>query len=183
MVCMYTPSMIPALLVAALLQSPAEARTLRAPPPVPTVPAVEAVSPAAALATPSFPAGHWRGPFGPAAENAFFDATYTTNDGGVVLSASRMLQAGAVTHFEFERFAIVDNALTLTPFPDGKETVSFTYVPSENGPTRAVFANPQHDYPTRLEYALVEPDHLTIRLSAPAATDPGTLVFDLRRAP
>lgn len=177
--------LVAALLLAAAPAGPAQARPTAPPRTAGADAAADTAADAAAaaaLASLSFLAGHWRGPFGPDSANIIFDATYTTSE-GIVLSASRMLQGGTVTRFEFERFAIVDDALTLTPYPGGKETVSFKYVPSESSAAQAVFTNPRHDYPTQLVYALVEPDHLTITLSAPAAKDPQTMVFDLWRAP
>lgn len=165
------------LLAALLLASPADAGPAAVPAPTPVAP-----DPAAVLAGLSFLTGHWRGTVGPPGAGIVAEAAYTSSEGGMVLSASRTLQGGKVTSFEFERFAIVDGIVTLTPYPGGNETASFRYVPAESGAAKAVFANPGHDYPTELTYALVGPDHLVITLSGRAAGNP-ELAFDLRRAP
>ncbi|MES2642306.1 MAG: DUF6265 family protein [Myxococcota bacterium] len=165
-------------LALALLLPAAHARKPPPPPPV-TAPA-PAPDPAAVLAGLSFLTGHWRGPLGP---DTIFDATYTTSDGGLVLSASRTIEAGQATSYEFERFAVVDGVVTLTPFPGGKETVSFRYVPAESAPGKAVFTNPKHDFPTELTYALVAPARLVITLSGKAAGSADVMVFDLAREP
>lgn len=124
--------------------------------------------------------GDWAGTF---AGHRFL-ARYTSPEGGMILSVSKQIDDGRVTLFELERFHVADGEVTLTPYPFGKaggDTFKLTdYDPSVK---RAMFSNPDHDYPTELTYEQAEPDRLTITLSGKARGSARVLVADLRRVP
>ena len=107
--------------------------------------------------------GVWRGRVG----SRDFEARYTSSEGGLVLSASKYTANGNAVGFEFERFEKKNGSWVLTPYPDGKSSVSFRL--SDHDPTarRAVFENPAHDFPTRISYQRVADDSLTILVSGP----------------
>jgi hypothetical protein len=107
--------------------------------------------------------GTWRGQIG----DRMFEARYTGTDGGQVLSASKYIKGGNAACFEFERFEEQGDSLILTPFPEGKSSVSFRLAELDPKARRAVFENPDHDFPTRISYQRVARDRLTILVSGP----------------
>jgi hypothetical protein len=107
--------------------------------------------------------GVWRGKIGA----RDFEARYTSPDGGLILSASKYIAGGKAVGFEFERFEEKDGTVVLTPYPDGKSSVSFRLTDFDHKARRAVFENPAHDFPTRISYQRVAEDSLTILVSGP----------------
>lgn len=107
--------------------------------------------------------GIWRGEIG----GRDFEAHYTGTDGGQVLSASKYTEKGNPAGFEFERFEQRGDTLVLTPFPEGKSSVSFPLAEYDAQARRAVFENLAHDFPTRISYQRVAKDRLTILVSGP----------------
>jgi hypothetical protein len=108
--------------------------------------------------------GSWRGSIG----GREFLAHYTGAEGGQILSASKYTEAGKPAGFEFERFEQRGDSLVLTPFPEGKASVSFSLVEYDPQHRRAVFENLAHDFPTRISYHRPERNRLTILVSGPA---------------
>ncbi len=107
--------------------------------------------------------GTWQGKIG----ERDFEARYSGADGGQVLSASKYTKEGVAAGFEFERFEELDGTLVLTPFPEGKSSVTFKLAELEPTSRRAVFENLAHDFPTRLSYQRVADNRLTILVSGP----------------
>ena len=107
--------------------------------------------------------GTWQGKVG----ERDFEARYSGADGGQVLSASKYTKEGVAAGFEFERFEELDGTLVLTPFPEGKSSVTFKLAELEPTSRRAVFENLAHDFPTRLSYQRVADNKLTILVSGP----------------
>ena len=107
--------------------------------------------------------GVWRGRIG----GREFEARYSGADGGQVLSASKYTKDGAAAGFEFERFQELDGTLVLTPFPEGKSSVTFKLAELDPQSRRVVFENLAHDFPTRLSYQRVADNKLTILVSGP----------------
>lgn len=107
--------------------------------------------------------GTWRGRIG----SREFETRYTGPDGGQILSASKYTENGAPAGFEFERFEQRGDTLLLTPFPEGKSSVSFPLSEYDAKSRRAVFENLTHDFPTRISYQRVARDRLTILVSGP----------------
>jgi len=107
--------------------------------------------------------GTWQGKVG----ERDFEARYSGADGGQVLSASKYTKNGAAAGFEFERFEELDGMLVLTPFPEGKSSVTFKLAELDSKSRRAVFENLAHDFPTRLSYQRVADNKLTILVSGP----------------
>jgi hypothetical protein len=107
--------------------------------------------------------GIWQGKIG----GRDFEAQYSGPDGGQVLSASKYTKDGKPAGFEFERFEEIEGTLVVTPFPEGKSSVTFKLSELEPKSRRAVFENLAHDFPTRLSYQRVAENKLTILVSGP----------------
>ena len=122
--------------------------------------------------------GTWRGQIG----GRDFEARYSGADGGQVLSASKYTRGGLAAGFEFERFEEQGDSLILTPFPEGKSSVTFRLAELDIKGRRAVFENLAHDFPTRLSYQRVANDRLTILVSGPGEDgNEQVLTYSLRR--
>ena len=107
--------------------------------------------------------GIWQGRIG----GRDFEAHYTGAEGGQILSASKYTEEGKPVGFEFERFEQRGDTLVLTPFPEGKSSVSFPLAEYDGQNRRAVFENLAHDFPTRISYQRVARNRLTILVSGP----------------
>lgn len=104
----------------------------------------------------AFLAGTWR--------NEWYEATYTTPAGGMVLSVNKEFRNGKVTFFELERFDVQNGRVVMQPYLNGKQSpVSFPLHVLEPG--RAHFSNPAHDFPQDLVYERVGGNKLQIRLT------------------
>jgi Domain of unknown function (DUF6265) len=122
--------------------------------------------------------GTWRGQIG----GRDFEARYSGADGGQVLSASKYTKDGLPAGFEFERFEEQGDSLILTPFPEGKSSVTFRLAELDVEGRRAVFENLAHDFPTRLSYQRVANDRLTILVSGPGEDgNEQVLTYSLKR--
>ena len=127
-------------------------------PPAPAAPAA-ATKGVAALA---WLEGQWH------TEDGKWEACYSSPVGGEIVSATKKIEDGKVTLFDFERFREVDGVVVLTPFPHGKASVDFkerASTPPAGGKI-AIFDNPEHDFPQRIRYTLTADGHLKIMLMA-----------------
>jgi Domain of unknown function (DUF6265) len=123
--------------------------------------------------------GTWYGRIG----GRDFEAHYTGVEGGQVLSASKYTEDSKPAGFEFERFEQRGDTLLLTPFPEGRSTVSFTLAEYDAAARRAVFENLSHDFPTRISYQRLTRDRLTILVSGPGEDGKEqVLTYDLKRS-
>jgi Domain of unknown function (DUF6265) len=122
--------------------------------------------------------GVWRGEIG----GRQFEARYTSPEGGQILSASKYTEKGKPAGFEFERFEQRGDTVLLTPFPQGKSSVTFPLTDYNAKGHRAVFENLAHDFPTRISYQLLGKDRLTILVSGPGEDgNEQVLIYSLRR--
>ena len=122
--------------------------------------------------------GTWRGKIG----GREFEAHYTGVNGGQILSASKYTENGKPAGFEFERFQQQGDTLVLTPFPEGKSSVSFPLAEYDPKGKRAVFENLAHDFPTRISYQRTAGNRLTILVSGPGEDGKEqVLTYDLQR--
>ncbi len=127
----------------------------------------------AQLAQLDFLAGTWR--------NDWFEATYTTPAGGMVLSVNKEFRDGKVSFFEIERFDVRDGKVTMQPFLNGKQAPVAFPLHALAG-KRAHFRNAAHDFPQDLVYERVADDRLLIELTGVEGGQARQLRFDLRRA-
>jgi hypothetical protein len=101
-----------------------------------------------ALETLRFMSGCWRGQ--PDARGTVIEEHYTPPSANLILGTTRYLRDGRAVSFEFARIDRTDQAVILTPMPNGRGSVAFTLVIDPAG--RAVFENRTHDFPNRIIY-------------------------------
>jgi Domain of unknown function (DUF6265) len=116
--------------------------------------------------------GQWIGDF----EGNRFEAHYSGPDGNVILSASKEFTKKGC-FFEFERFEESQGTVILTPYPNGKESVSFKLVNYNPSLKKASFENLDHDFPTDITYHRVTEDSLKIYVGGPSKD--GRIVFQV----
>lgn len=127
--------------------------------------------------------GSWSGEVKGAGATTRFEAHYTAPQGGVILGSSKAFKPdGKMSWFEFERFELRDGALRVTPYPNGKASVTFTLVEYDPAAKKAVFANPEHDYPNRITYQRAAGDRLVL-VVAGESKDAPVMEFTLSRQP
>ncbi len=128
-------------------------------------------------------AGSWSGDILGAGASTRFETHYTTPQGGVILSTSKAFgKDGKLRWFEFERFEVKDGVLQVVPHPNGVASVPFTLAEYDPAAKKAVFANPQHDYPNRITYHRVAEDRLLIVVAGETLEAP-VMRFLLSRQP
>lgn len=91
-------------------------------------------------------AGAWCGE----SDKATAEEHWIAPHGGVILGVHRDVREGRGTFFEYLRIVDEDGAVVYYASPAGRAATPFTLV--ESGERRAVFANPEHDYPQRIIY-------------------------------
>jgi Domain of unknown function (DUF6265) len=104
-----------------------------------------AVLPASVSAL-SWMAGAWGG----TVDGMEMEEHWTTAKGGSLIGMHRDIAKGRTVSFEFLRVEEQDGGLVYLSSPKGAAVTRFRLV--EAGPMRAVFANPQHDFPQRIIY-------------------------------
>lgn len=90
-------------------------------------------------------AGHWGG----TVDGVVMEEVWLAPAGGVMPGTHRDLR-GARSSFEFMRIAETSAGIVFYAQPGGNAATAFRLV--ESGERRAVFANPQHDFPQRIVY-------------------------------
>jgi len=110
-----------------------------------------------------------------------FEAHYTTPGGGMMFSISKFMEDGKAVYFDFERIQVIDGVVVLTPYPGGKESVPFRLAGYDPKVKKAIFKNPEHDFPKQLQYELVGPDDLVIQVSGTQDGKEATMRFELKR--
>ncbi|MCP3981027.1 MAG: hypothetical protein GY716_17155 [bacterium] len=119
--------------------------------PTPSAPVAAAGSTdadSAALGDLGWMTGFWRSERdGNVAEEYWTDAA-----GGVMLGLHRDVRGSGKAFFEYLRIEQTDEGVVYLASPRGAAPTPFRLV--ENGPGRAVFANPEHDWPTSITYRL-----------------------------
>lgn len=123
-------------------------------------------------------AGTWKGKVGP----GVWEAVYTTPSGDEVLSTNKEIRQGRVVSFEFERFFKAGEKIVMTPYVKGVKSVSFTMTTCDAKERKAIFENPKHDFPQRIEYHRAEEERLVITVSARRDGKQRGFRLDLQRA-
>lgn len=96
----------------------------------------------------AFMAGTWCS--SPPPGGTMIEEHYTTPSANLVLGTTRYLREGATVGHEITRIETDSAGVVLTPTPSGQAAVPFRL--TESAPGRAVFENPEHDFPVRIEY-------------------------------
>ena len=110
-----------------------------------------------------------------------FVAHYSTPAGGKILSHSRLFEGDEVSFYEFEVFEPKASTVYFQPYPGGEAATGFTLVSHDAKSRRAIFENPNKDFPTRIVYERVADDRLVITLSDPHGDSSEIQTFDLSR--
>ena len=134
---------------------------------VPALVAVAAQDPAPqdapVLADLEFLAGHWRLEQG----ESMTEELWLPPRGGLMLGLNRSLQGERARGFEYLRIVQEKGAVVMYPSPGGGKPTPFRLTSAADG--HAVFENPEHDFPKRIEYVL-EGEVLTASI---AGDEPG----------
>ncbi|GJM22091.1 MAG: hypothetical protein DHS20C15_20060 [Planctomycetota bacterium] len=123
--------------------------------------------------------GHWIGSDG----ESRWESVYSGSTGGQIVSATKELRGERVVMIDFEHFYERDGELRLTPFPFGNRSVEFTLTELDRDGSRAVFENPEHDFPRRFEYQRSGAEELRIRLTGEQGGQALDIQLVLERAP
>jgi hypothetical protein len=134
-------------------------------------------TPAGQLASMAWLAGDWEG----RVWGGIFHAYYCTPQGGRIISYNTLRKDGAITYHEFEVFEVEGDKVVMRPFPRGKPATPLTLVTYDAQARRAVFENPDKDFPTRITYHRKSDDRLVITLSDPHNNSDQSEVSGLRR--
>ncbi|MEL6330097.1 MAG: DUF6265 family protein [Planctomycetota bacterium] len=121
--------------------------------------------------------GTWSGPMW----GGQFTAYYSPPSEGKIIGYSTLEQDGEIGFYEFEVFETSVAGTRFSPFPGGRRADGFMLAGGRAVGDRAVFENPDKDFPTRVTYERVEPDRLVITLDDAHAGSDRRDVFDLRR--
>ncbi len=136
-----------------------------------------ALAPAEQLATMTWMEGKWTGLFG----GNRFEATYSSPEGGAILSMNKEFLEGHPCYVEFERFGYDDTGAFLIPYPGGRpKDIKFRLIGYDPAVKRASFQNRENDWPTDIIYERVSEDSLFITLSGPAKDSDSMKTMQLR---
>jgi hypothetical protein len=118
-------------------------------------------------------AGHWC----LSARGEFVEEHWLMPRGDMMLGSSRTVRDGKTTSFEFLRI-VFQPAVSYVAQPGGASPTSFALTAS--GAEWARFENPQHDFPTRVEYRRVK-SGLHAEIAGPGAGGKEQVIgFDYR---
>ena len=128
-----------------------------------------------ALASLDWLAGHWR----QRTARGWTEELWLPAEGELMVGVNRSLEHGRErARFEFLRIERTADGIVYHASPGGGPAVAFRLIELE--PRRVVFANPEHDFPTHIEYRLTEADRL---VAAIRGAEPGpSWTFERQRA-
>jgi hypothetical protein len=103
-------------------------------------------------------AGSWQGTAG----GVEMEEHWLAPKGGAMLGLHRDVAGGRMVSFEFLRIEKDAEGLVYLASPRGRPATPFRLIESRKG--RAVFANPQHDFPQRILYWMGDDGRLHARI-------------------
>jgi hypothetical protein len=122
--------------------------------------------------------GSWRTADG----DSVWEAVYSSPEGGEVVSASKEIAGGKVTTYDYERFFEKDGKVVFSPYPHGKKSKhEFPLESLDAGAKKAVFANPENDFPSKFTYHRVADDRLTVTLEGAPGGSPMKIAIEFKR--
>lgn len=98
----------------------------------------------------SFMQGCWAGESG----NEYLEEQYGGQHAGVMLGHVKISQGGELRFFEFLRIYADADGIWLQPYPGARNSAP-RYALLELEADKAVFENPEHDFPRRITYRLL----------------------------
>ncbi|MDX1455301.1 MAG: DUF6265 family protein [Gammaproteobacteria bacterium] len=124
--------------------------------------AARSLADASPLAAFAFMQGCWSGDAGE--QGLRIDEYYGAPQGGLLLGQVMHTDARQVVFFEFLRIEATADGIWLTPWPMGRlAETRFKLMLLQDD--RAVFENPAHDFPQRIEYRLLPGNSLLTRIA------------------
>lgn len=82
--------------------------------------------------------------------------------GGAMLGASRVVRGGRMVAYEYTRIITIGDGLVFIASPSGQETAEFQL--KHLAEAEVVFENPDHDFPQRIIYKLIDKERLLGRI-------------------
>jgi peptidylprolyl isomerase len=122
---------------------------------------------------PTFMSGDWCASVG----DSRFEERWTGAEGGRMYALARSFKGERLTGFEFLRIEPQETGHALIAQPGGRPPTAFKLI--EQSPGRAVFSNPTHDFPQRIEY-LRDAGGLQALVSGPPTPGEAPQRFDFR---
>lgn len=110
------------------------------------------------LSTLSWMTGSWSG----SAHGVEMEEVWMAPKGNTMLGLHRDVKNGRTVMFEFLRIEAATDGITYWASPRGRPATPFRLI--EHKDQRAVFENPQHDFPTRIIYWLAKDGALHARI-------------------
>lgn len=105
---------------------------------------------------------------------------WTPPAGDSLFGVSRTIREGRTVAYEFLRIGPgADGGVALTALPSGQAETHFRLVSADEG--RAVFENPQHDFPQRIVYAQDGADRLDAWIEGDVASETRRIDFPMTR--
>ena len=105
---------------------------------------------------------------------------WTSPAGGTMLGVSRTVRDGRTIEYEFMQIReIAPGQLAYVAHPSGQAQAAFPLVRSSPG--ELVFENPEHDFPQRLIYRLLEPDGLHARIEGNVKGEDRAVDYHMKR--
>lgn len=102
--------------------------------------------------------------------------------GDGAIGMARTLKGGKTINHEFTQLAVGnDGGIAYVANPSGQTRATFPLLKLDG--TRAVFENPQHDFPSRVIYAYTAPDRLDARIEGTLKGRPQATDYPFRRVP
>lgn len=129
-----------------------------------------------ALAPVAFLSGAW----GTQRGEDIIEEQWTRPAGGLMLGAGRTIRGGKAVFFEFLRIESAPGSLVYIAQPMGKSETAFPL--KEAGEGRAIFENPEHDFPKRISYAHKRNGELDVRIEGLQGGQPASEEWVMRRA-
>ncbi|PIC00747.1 DUF6265 family protein [Caulobacter sp. X] len=100
--------------------------------------------------------------------------------GGAMLGVSRSVRDGKLREYEFVRILpAADGKLQFVAIPSGQAESAFPV--KEIGDNIVTFENPQHDFPQRILYRLVDKDTLVARIEGSVGGEARSADFPYKR--
>jgi hypothetical protein len=125
--------------------------------------------------------GWLEGAWKTAAGESVWETTYTSAEGGVIVSATKEIAGGKVVSYDFERIFEKDGKVILNPFPGGKRSLEFPLESYDAAAKRAVFVNAANDFPSKFTYERPADGRLQITLEGKHGTEPLKIVLAFQK--
>lgn len=127
----------------------------------------------------AFMSGCWEGPFSSRGRTGVIEEHYTSPSANVMLGTTRYLIEGRAVQFELTVIRADSAGVNLIPYPGGRASDAFRLTDGQGA--RAVFENPEHDYPKRIIYFMDGEDVRVARIDG-GPEDTGGSEWRMKRA-